>query len=135
VTDDCPPVLAVMKDTLEQFGYEAVGFQSKVEALQNLEELKPDVVITDLNAPQLNGFDFISRVKQIDPSIPVIVVTGMVKANYDAADEMANEVFQLGAFACLGKPPDIAELRHVVDRALHKRHHDQSDNPGLAFAT
>ena len=112
ITDDIACVLETIKLTLEHFGYEAVSFRSKVEALERLREIKPDLVTTDLNAPQLNGFEFIRRVKGIDPSIPVIVISGHLTA------ENEREAIRLGAFDCLRKPCSVAELQQVVERAL-----------------
>ncbi len=100
---------------MEDFGYETVILESKIEALERLQEIKPDVVTTDLMAPQMNGFEFIQRIKSIDPSIPVIVISGNLTA------ENAREAIRLGALDCLRKPCSVAELRQVVERALETR--------------
>jgi DNA-binding NtrC family response regulator len=92
-----------------------VALESKTEALERLREIKPDVVTTDLMAPQLNGFEFTRRVKGIDTSIPVIVISGCLTA------ENAREAIRLGAFDCIRKPCSVAEIRQVVDRALEAR--------------
>ncbi len=112
VTDDSSLYLETMKTILEGFGYEVVILESKIEALEKLGEIKPDLVTTDLNSPRMSGLEFIQLVKELDPSIPVIMISG----NFNA--ENAREAIRLGAFDCVRKPFDVAELRQVVDRAL-----------------
>jgi CheY-like chemotaxis protein len=115
VTDDCPSTLQMMKTIIEDFGYEVVISQSKIEAIEKLREIKPDLVTTDLNSPKMSGFEFIRAVKEVDPSIPVIVSSGNLTA------ENAREAVRLGVFDCLRKPFNVVELRRVVDRALETR--------------
>ncbi len=115
ITDDNAAARDVIKDTLEYDGYEVVTLESKVEALERLREIKPDLVTTDLYSPRMSGLEFIQLVKELDPSIPVLVISGNLTA------ENAREAIRLGAFDCLRKPYSVAELRQMVDRALETR--------------
>jgi len=46
------------------------------EGLEKFKELKPDIIVTDIRMPNMSGNDMIDEIKQIDPNIPVIVVSG-----------------------------------------------------------
>jgi CheY-like chemotaxis protein len=113
ITDNEPSFREVVRFVLKDCGYVVVALESKIEALERLQEIKPDLVITDLMAPQLNGREFIRRVKGIDSSIPVIVISGTL-----TAENAREAAVQLGAFDCLPKPVDVTKLRQVVERAL-----------------
>ena len=62
-------------------GYDVVTLKNKVEALKRLEEIKPDLVTTDLASPQLGGLDFIREVKEFDPSSPCLEAKANIAAN------------------------------------------------------
>ena len=121
VTDDDANTLRVTKNIIEDFGYEVVALERKGEALKRLREIKPDLVTTDLMSPGLGGFDFIRAIKELDPTIPVIVISGNINPSCDVDAENARKALQLGAFDCLQKPFDVTELRQVVERALKTR--------------
>lgn len=98
---------------LEDSGYRVVGVANGQEGLECLEREKPDVVLTDLRMPIMDGFEFMARVKLTNPGIPVIVITG-------TADTDAQEaVFDHGARACIFKPiNDMQMLETIIERAL-----------------
>ena len=121
VTDDQAGVLELLRSLIESWGYEVVVLESKVEAVRKLEEIKPDLVTTDIGSPGMDGFEFIRLVKEFDSSIPVIVISGNLLAKYDINGEKARKALRLGAFDCLKKPFDPFSLRGVVEAALKTR--------------
>lgn len=76
---------------------------------------RPDVVVTDYQLPDGNGIELLPRLKAIDPSVPVIVLTG-----YGSA-ELAVQAIKEGAEQLLTKPVDLAALRAVIDRLLEEK--------------
>jgi CheY-like chemotaxis protein len=115
VTDDCESTLDCLKTVLEPCGYEVVTLANKVEALKRLREIQPDLVTTDLASPQIGGIDFIRVVKELDPSIPVIILSGNVTL------ESAREAVRLGVCDCIDKPFDVVYFRQAVETALKTR--------------
>jgi TPR repeat protein/DNA-binding response OmpR family regulator len=113
-TDDEPGFLKSMTIVLKD-KYDVAALTSKVEAVRRLAEIKPDVVITDIHSPDMNGLDFIRLVKEFDPTIPAIILTGYVTM------ESAREAVRLGVFEYLNKPFGVARLRQTVARALEAR--------------
>jgi signal transduction histidine kinase len=83
--------------------------------LQKTKDLKPDVVLIDLKMPGLSGFDVLEQLKQIDPQIIPIVITGY------ATVDSAVEAMKKGAYDFLPKPFTPEELRIIINRALERR--------------
>jgi two-component system response regulator HydG len=96
--------------------YEAVVAAAVVEAEEQMVQLRPDVVITDLRMPNLDGLKGLERFHQIDPDVPVILITAF------GTVETAVEAMKRGAFDYLRKPFEPSEIEIVIDRAV--RHHN-----------
>ena len=83
-------------------------------ALTMIKEEEPDVMILDLKMPGIDGIEVLKRVKQTNPRIEVIILTGH---GSEADKEMC---MQLGAFAYLQKPVDVNVLSETIKRANEK---------------
>jgi two-component system response regulator AtoC len=96
---------------LRDQGYVVQTAESGEEALGLLRSFEPDVLVVDLVMPNLSGLDVLSRVKQMSPALPIIVLTarGTVK---DAVEAM-----RLGAFDFVAKSIDMDDLLHTLRRA------------------
>jgi DNA-binding NtrC family response regulator len=86
------------------------------QAVQFVEQQPVDVVLLDLRMPGLSGMQVLEKIKSIDPSIEVIVVTGY------ASYETVLEGLRLHAFDYIPKPFNIPHLREIVKRATTQRH-------------
>lgn len=76
IVDDEPTIREVGKMLLESQGYEVITAGDGFEALLALKRSLPDVIISDLSMPNMNGFEFLSVVRRRLPTIPVIVISG-----------------------------------------------------------
>jgi signal transduction histidine kinase len=74
-----------------------------------------DVVVLDLDLPGLHGIEVLDRLKQLDPLIEVVILTGQ------GTLETARQAMQLGAFAYLAKPFETQECRRVMRAARERR--------------
>ena len=81
------------------------------EGLELVARSRPDVVVLDLNLPDMSGMDVFRRIRTIDARIPVIFITGQ------GTTETAIEAMKQGAFDYLLKPLDVARVRELVERA------------------
>ena len=79
------------------------------EAIQTYEEWRPNLVLMDLTMPKVDGFEALGRIKAIDPSACVVIVTADIQAG---AQQKCQE---LGAAAILAKPLDPKALLEVLD--------------------
>src|SRR5881296_1948603 len=85
-------------------------------ALDALEWFRPDIVIMDIKMPELDGLELLRRVKSVDPTIEVIMITAY------ASLETVKHALTNGAFEYLIKPFARQDLEDVVRRALLRRH-------------
>ncbi len=88
---------------------------NSVEAgLRLLREKKPDAIVSDIRMPGTNGIDGLRRIREIDPHVAVIMLTGF------GALETAQEALRLGANDYLSKPFDAREMREVISRNIER---------------
>src|SRR4051794_40393599 len=79
-----------------------------------LKEKQPDAVITDIRMPGTSGIEGLRRIREIDPHVAVIMLTGF------GALETAQEALRLGANDYIAKPFDAREMREVIGRNVER---------------
>jgi two-component system, NtrC family, response regulator HydG len=100
---------------LDPAGYQCVISNSAQEALNLLAVERPDLLLTDLYMPEMDGMQILRRAKEIDPQIPVVLLTA------HATLESAVAAVKAGAFDYIAKPFSIDQLTVAVERALTRR--------------
>lgn len=111
IVDDERTLARAVKAFLAEAGYEAEVASDGEQAVELLPKLRPDVVFADVRLPGMSGIDLLRRIREFDPAIPVIIMTGY------GTIEGAVEAVKLGAFDYMKKPVDLEELRLLADRA------------------
>jgi DNA-binding NtrC family response regulator len=112
VVDDEFEMAAVIAEELSDRGYSAVAMRSGHDALERLRHESFDALVTDLRMPGVDGLKLLRASRELDPSRPVIVMTG------HGAIDTALEAYH-GAFHYITKPFSLAHLVELVERALH----------------
>ncbi|MGH7466959.1 MAG: sigma-54-dependent transcriptional regulator [Longimicrobiales bacterium] len=115
VVDDESAILETVEILLRGEGFEPCVLQSGREALDKLVQLAPDIVLTDIRMPGINGLDILEAVRERDPEVPVILMTA--QASLQTAVKAVNQ----GAFYYLQKPFSNAELVALCRRAAETR--------------
>lgn len=115
LVDDKPNNLEVLGTLLAQDGYEVRTARSGESALAEVRAILPDVIITDLKMPQMDGLEFFRAVRAIDGDIPTIFITAF------GTVESAVGAMKSGAYDYLTRPLDHDKLKLVVRRALDQR--------------
>ena len=82
--------------------------------LKLLNEKKPDAIVMDIRMPGMTGIEGLRRIRQIDPHLSVIMLTGF------GALETAKEALRLGATDYISKPFDAREMREVIGRNVER---------------
>jgi len=113
--DDDPDIRAAVRQGLELADFRVVCFDSAEAALPRLSRGVNGIVVTDIRMPGADGTELMRRVLEIDPAIPVVLVTG----HGDVA--MAVDAMRAGAYDFIEKPFDTSYLADVVGRAIEKR--------------
>jgi DNA-binding NtrC family response regulator len=116
VVDDDAETLALLREVIAKEGYQVETAEDAETALHRLVELQPDLIITDIHMPGMDGLALLAAVREKTPDILVILLTayGSLKTAVDA--------IKAGAFDYLSKPFIVEDIRLVVRRALeHKK--------------
>ena len=113
VVDDEPNMLRLLKTILmDKTGYEVTTTNNPLEVSKLLQESHYDLVVTDLKMPLVDGIDLIGIVKNIDVTMPIIVITAY------GTIETAEEAIQKGAYDFITKPFRKETILITIKRAL-----------------
>ena len=108
VIDDEKPTLKMFRLTLSAYGYAVLTAENGQEGLAVFEQERPRIVLTDIKMPGMNGIEVLRRIKQIDPAVEVIVITG------HGDMDLAIQALNLDATDFINKPIQ----RHLLEQAL-----------------
>jgi DNA-binding NtrC family response regulator len=115
VVDDEPEMVENCTRLLRRAGYRVLPTTDPERALTLLESERPDLLLTDVKMPGMDGLELMRRAHDLDPALPVIVVTAF------ASIESAVAAIKAGAFDYLPKTFSMDELTVGVERALRQR--------------
>jgi two-component system, NtrC family, response regulator HydG len=115
VVDDEAGVRSAMRQLLEAQGYRVDVAEDGVAALEHIADVPPDVVITDLDMPRMNGMSLLKELRERDRELPVIVATSSVELDSAVA------AMRAGAADYVTKPVDFDALGLSIERALEHR--------------
>ena len=113
--EDDPAVRRGSRQALELAGVAVTAFETAEQALHHVSFAAPIVVVTDVRLPRMSGIELLRRVHEIDPLMPVILVTGHGDV------PMAIEAVRAGAYEFLEKPFASERLCEAVGRAIEAR--------------
>ncbi len=115
LVDDDDAFRRVMASELGRLGFRVASAGSGIEALRAVEERRPQVVLLDLQLPDLSGLEVLKRVRAASPGSEVIMLTG--HGSIDTAIQAIRE----GAFDYVAKPCPLDELEVRIRRALERQ--------------
>jgi len=113
IVDDDPKIGELFATVLQRDGFAAQSFVSPVEMLERVDGGEtPDLMLTDLMMPEINGLQLLEEVRQRDLTVPVIIMTA------HSSVQTAVEAMRMGAFHYLQKPVNLEEMRALLAKAL-----------------
>ena len=115
IVEDDPDLSLALDDYLQHEGYTVRSVASGRQALQEAEEHSFGAVVLDLGLPDLSGFAVLRGLEEMDPLLPVIVLTASIQEEYTV------EALRRGAFAYITKPYSRDELRILLRQAVDVR--------------
>jgi len=110
-------VLIVEDDEMTAFALrQSLGMHCKrvdvakdgIEGFEMFESYKPDIVISDINLPEMNGLDMVHSMHEVSPHLPVIIIT-----SYDSKEHISQSINE-GAYSYLRKPVSIEDLQTTL---------------------
>jgi DNA-binding NtrC family response regulator len=115
VVDDEAPVVEFLAEQLRVHGYEVDGLTSAREALGAVQQQAYDLVISDIEMPELRGTELLHAIQQVRPDQLVLLITAF------GSVDIAVQAVRAGACDFLAKPFPIQALLQAVERALRER--------------
>lgn len=126
VIDDESFTLDLFEFQLKSQGFEVTTASSGKAGIDKLKESAYDVVLTDLNMPDMNGIEMVKNSKSIRPTTEIIVVTG------DDSSESAVQAIREGAFDYILKPVDFDKLFTAVRNAVESKRQSEKNEQQAA---
>lgn len=113
IIDDSSVMIMSLRQILEMEGFDVESARNGVDALEKIRNgLKPDLVITDVNMPEMGGLEFIKNVRPILKFVPILVLT----TESDVAKR--EEAKGMGATGWLVKPVEGKDLIRILKQVL-----------------
>lgn len=110
IVDDEENARVALSKILAHEGYDVLSAKNGVEALNCLRNKDVELIITDLNMPEMNGLMFLRELNRRHPAISVIMITAYGEV------ESYIEAMTLGAFEYINKPVKYDELKKVINK-------------------
>lgn len=114
VVEDNPNMSSLLADMLEVFAVESVRATDGEDALRKLSEEPIGLVISDLRMPKMNGTELLSAIKDMNPEMPVVLISGYSLQSLDDKNATAR------ADGFLTKPFKMNDIKSILDR-LYQR--------------
>jgi CheY-like chemotaxis protein len=125
VVDDEEDICLTTKMVFESQGYEVLCAGNGVDALAMLKQSLPDIIISDLRMPTMNGFEFLSVIRRRFPQLPVIAISGEFTAAEPPDGLLADTFFEKGNYT----PQDMfAEITRLLAEGPIRPHPKRFDH-------
>ena len=115
IADDDSGVAQLLGHLMRREGLTPLLAKDGIEALQMVRAEDPDVLLADIRMPGMDGLELMRKAKDLDPELPVILITGFAEVHG------AVEALRAGAHDYLAKPFEQQQVMRVVLRALNER--------------
>lgn len=114
IIDDEKAIRKTLTEILSYEGYKIEEAGDGEEGLKKFKEKNYEVVLCDIKMPKLDGIEFLDKVREINPDVPIIMISG------HGTIETAVEAVKKGAYDYISKPPDLNRLLITLRNALDK---------------
>jgi cyclic di-GMP phosphodiesterase len=115
IVDDDKAIRDLLHEGLSDSGYQCDTARNGAEGLRKVQSNGYQLVVSDIDMPEMDGVRLLQEVKKVRPEIEIIMLTGLLDV------ETAIQSMRLGACDYLTKPFNLAEVRIMVERALEKQ--------------
>ena len=110
LVDDARASRMIVGKLVKKLGHEVVGEAGNgQEGIDKYKELKPDLVLSDIEMPEMNGYDMLKGIVEYDPEAKVVMVTSVVNAQF------IRKILALGALDSVKKPVNEEKMKKIFD--------------------
>lgn len=113
IIDDDKGMLETLKPIFTNMNYIVISVNDGYKAIESVKEIKFDFILLDIIMPKINGIETLKKIKKIDSSIKVIMMTGYTDK------KLVKKAMKEGALKVFYKPINIEELINIVNK--HKK--------------
>src|SRR5215213_7789712 len=115
IVDDDKVTLDLLTFQLQSEGFQTVAAECGEDGLKLVRDSDFDIILTDLNLPDISGIEMVKRAKEVLPETEIIMVTGF------GSTEKAIEATKAGAFYYVEKPIEFEELIVLIEKAIDRK--------------
>jgi chemosensory pili system protein ChpA (sensor histidine kinase/response regulator) len=117
IVDDSITVRRVMERFLERNGMRVVTAKDGIDAISVLQDAKPDIILLDIEMPNMDGYEFATHVRNDErvSDVPIIMITSRV------GDKHRARAIEIGVNDYLGKPYQDEQLLNAIRRLLDEQ--------------
>lgn len=108
VVDDEPFIREMMEEFLSLQGHDAFSASSGEEAISQLADKDPDMVLLDIWLPGINGLETLARIKEVNPKVRIVMLSAF------GDEDTVNEALEMGASFYLQKPIEFKKLNMII---------------------
>jgi len=119
VTDDDPNTRETFKDVLEAKGYKVSTATTGEEAIEQSRERPSDILFMDMKLSALNGLETYLAIKEINPRVIAVIITGY----YEETKDLVDKALKKGAYTFLQKPLDMDKVLGLIEEISRKNKH------------
>jgi two-component system, chemotaxis family, chemotaxis protein CheY len=112
IVDDSEYMRAVVSQAVELIDLEHGEAENGLRALEKLKTDKYDLLITDINMPEMDGLSLIKETRKLDENIPILVLTT------ESEDATRKEAMQAGANSWITKPFEASQILNIIKELL-----------------
>jgi DNA-binding NtrC family response regulator len=112
IVDDNPNMSSLLVEMLEVFNYKALRAVDGEDALAKIDENKIAMVITDMRMPKMSGLELLQLIKERQPSLPVVVISGF------SVEEADSDILRNKADGFLNKPFMMSDIEKLLSDLL-----------------
>jgi len=112
VVDDVPAIAELLTKFLTKKNYEVTSFTIGKEALEHLKTNEVNLMVTDIDMPEMSGIELIKATKELKPNLPILIVSGSCDS------ETMNEIVKMGISDYIAKPFQLDSLEHSIESIL-----------------
>ncbi|MCH9844975.1 MAG: response regulator [Alphaproteobacteria bacterium] len=114
LADDEPAVRYFTAKLLRKYGYEVIEVEDGLSAMKIAKAEMPDLLVTDMRMPRMDGAQLITEIKKLNPNLPIICISGFVR------DETFSKIAQLQYVAFISKPYSADQFKKMLEELLYQ---------------
>lgn len=112
IIDDEPEILEIISSQLTEHDFEVFSFSDPETALEQLDKIRPDVVLSDYQMPKKTGLDLLKDIKKTNQNLPVVFISGYLNT------DVLVEILNLGAYGAIEKPFSLSRAISICTAAV-----------------